>query len=171
MPDESQSFSYAQVIELLRPSRASQLTPAQHRLATLFAEIYADLPEAQDVLNAFIRRPGCGSCRRDMMMLMAQDPQRFERYTSHLDFNKALGMQPLDESDELPGTDGPVRETQRLDGRPTRLAPTSMAGEVRIISDTPGAYYDLIKQLNTLNARFSGLAVRKEGDELHVYFY
>ena len=171
MSDDGHAFSFMEVVELLRPSRANQLTPAQHRLATLFAEIYDDVPEARDALNAFIRRPHCGTCKRDLVSVLAQDRERFSRLTAHFDFNKALGLVEPDEADELPGTDGPVREVTRMGNRPSRLAPMMIAGEIRVIDDAPGAYHDLIKQLNTMNARFSGLTVRKEGDKLHVYFY
>lgn len=172
MPDETGAITIEDLILFLKPSRAGQLTQAQSDVATRFNEVYS-FPEARMALDAYIRRPDCGSCKRDLATILAQDKDRLKTFTSVIDWNRAFRYTAPDEQDDLPGTDGPVREPASASpwssGRPR---PTQMAGQFRDIPDTPEAYQQLLRELNTANARFSGLAVRdlQEG-QIRVYFY
>lgn len=163
------SLQLRDVIDIMKPAPGGQFTAAQDDLIARFHELYP-FREAEDALNAFLKRGNCSSCRTTLMTIMAQRPEQLQLFADAVDWGKLLGRKPQDLRDALPARETPDAPAHPVPARPTR--PVSIAGTTRDIDDTPEAYKAMLENINAHHGYFSGCAIRVLPDgRLRFYFH
>ena len=132
------------VLYALRQQIPGAPTETEHAFASAFLEVW---PGSEAKLEKYRKHPNCSTCRRDLLELLSPDPKKLGKFISQ-----------APDLPELPAKKGAV--------------PYSAVGQCADLPDTPEAYTEFLRSIESAGGRYKGVYVRDLGaGSVRVYVY